>query len=54
MDDEERTTCHVCERPCDEPLQLTMDGEATCLPCISAVTALVRAATRPEARDDGR
>lgn len=54
MYDDETPTCHVCERPCQEPLQLTMDGEATCLPCISAVTALVRAATKPEARDDGR
>lgn len=51
--DENAQTCHVCDKPCSEPLQLTMDGEATCLPCIGAVLRLVTAA-RPEARDDGK
>lgn len=54
MGDAEQVRCSVCDRVCDEPLQLTMDGEATCLPCIASVTAMVRAALRPEARDDGR
>ena len=54
MNEPHQVTCSVCGRVCDEPLQLTMDGEATCLLCISSVIAHIRVALRPEARDDGR
>jgi hypothetical protein len=50
------STCTVCERsiPRSEPLQITLEGEVCCADCVARVTAHVKAALRPEARDDGR